>query len=205
MPYENHPFQKLYLQSQKPLLRWLTIHYFPYLTFRSKLLQKFFSLFRTSFPSFIMLITGKLLEIKDFFTIALFSKFFPFFIGGGRVHDSEVLFLFLIDAGVVKRMNIKLKLGNWSNRVHEGPCSEANTSQFRFSLKCLVQTCLIFSSNVSSQLYLTNFLGPSLVNYIVVAFGSELSFWTINSFFDNMNPSQILSTHFLCALCSVLI
>ena len=134
-----------------------------------------------------------------------FQNFFLFSLEGVESMIQKYCSYFLIDAGVVKRMNIKLKLGNWSNRVHEGPCSEANTSQFRFSLKCWVQTCLIFSSNVSSQLYLTNFLGPSLVNYMVVAFGSELSFWTINSFFDNMNPSQILSTHFLCALCSVLI
>ena len=74
--------------------------------------------------------------IKDFFSIALFSKLLAFFIGGGRVHDSEALSLFLIDAGVVKRMNIKFKLGNWSKLVDEGPCSEANISQFRFSLKC---------------------------------------------------------------------
>ena len=77
-----------------------------------------------------MSITDKPLGMKYFFSIPLFLKLFPFFIGGGRVHDSEALSLFLIDAGVVKRMNIKFKLGNWSKRVHEGPCSEANTSQF---------------------------------------------------------------------------
>ena len=77
--------------------------------------------------------------MKDFFSIDLFSKLFAFFIGGGRVYDSEALSLFLIDAGVVKRMNIKFKLGNWSKRVHEGPCSEADTSQFCFSLKRWVQ------------------------------------------------------------------
>ena len=80
-----------------------------------------------------MSITDKLLGIKDFFSVVLFSKLFPFFIRGGTVHDSEALSLFMIDAGVVKRMNIKFKLGNWSKRVHVGPCSEANTSQFRFS------------------------------------------------------------------------
>ena len=56
----------------------------------------------------------------------------------------------MIYAGVVKRMNTKFKLGNWSKRVYEGPCSEANTLQFRFSLKCWVQASLIFSSNTSS-------------------------------------------------------
>ena len=59
--------------------------------------------------------------MKDFFSIALFSKLFAFFIGRGRVHDSEALSLFWIDAGFVKRMNIKFKLGNWSKRVHKGP------------------------------------------------------------------------------------
>ena len=97
-----------------------------------------------------MSITDKLLEINFFFSIALFSKVFAFFSGGGRVYDSEAVSLFLIDAGVVKRMNIKFKLSNWSKRVHEGPCPEANTSQFRFSLKCWVQACLIFSSNILS-------------------------------------------------------
>ena len=47
---------------------------------------------------------------------------------GMHNHDSEALWLFLNDAGVVKRVNIKFKLGNWSKRVHEGPCSEAYTS-----------------------------------------------------------------------------
>ena len=87
-------------------------------------------MFWISFPSFIISIKDKLLGMKDFFSIALFSKLFASFIRGGRVHDSEALSLFLIDAGVVKRMNIKFKLGNWSKRVHEGPCSETNTSQF---------------------------------------------------------------------------
>ena len=83
-----------------------------------------------------MSITDKLLGMKDFFSIALLSKLFAFFIRGGRVHDSEALTLFLIAAGVVKRMNIKFKLGNWAKHEHGSPCSEANTSQFRFSLKC---------------------------------------------------------------------
>ena len=91
-----------------------------------------------------MSITDKPLGMKYFFSIALLLKLFAFFIGEVRVHDSEALSLFLIDAGVVKRRNIKFKLGNWSKPVHEGPCSEANTSQFRFSLKCWVQVCLIF-------------------------------------------------------------
>ena len=88
--------------------------------------------------------------MKDFFSIVLFLKLFAFFIGEGRVHDSEALSLYLIDAGIVKRMNIKFKLDNWSKRVHEGPCSEGYTSQFRFSLKCWVQASLIFSSKISS-------------------------------------------------------
>ena len=88
--------------------------------------------------------------MKDFFSIDLFSNFSVFFIGGDRVHDSETLTLFLIGAGVVKRMNIKFKLGNWSKGVHKGPCSEAHTSQFHFSLKYWVQAPLIFSSNISS-------------------------------------------------------
>ena len=97
-----------------------------------------------------MSITDKLLGMEGFFSIVLSSKLFAFNIGGGRVHDSEALSLFLIDVGVVKRMYIKFKLGNWSKRIHEGPCSEANTTQFRFSLKCWVQACLIFSSNILS-------------------------------------------------------
>ena len=88
--------------------------------------------------------------MKDFFSIALFTKLFLFLIGVGRVYDSEALTLFLIHAGVAKRLNIKFKLGNWSKRVHECPCSEANTSQFHFSLKCWEQASLIFSSNISS-------------------------------------------------------
>ena len=40
-----------------------------------------------------------------------------------------------IDAGVF----------SWFKRVHEGPFREVNTS-----LKCWVQACLIFSSNISS-------------------------------------------------------
>ena len=96
----------------------------------------------------MMSITDKLLGMKCFFSIALSSKRFAFYIGGGRVHDSEGLSLFLIDAGVVKRINIKFKLGNWSKRVHEGPCLEANTSQFRFSVRCWVQACLMFFSNI---------------------------------------------------------
>ena len=97
-----------------------------------------------------MSITDKLLGMKNFFSIALLTKLFAFFIGEGRVRYSEAALLFLIDAGVVKRMNIKFKLGNWSQRVYEGPCSEANTSQFCFSLKCWMQACLIFFSNISS-------------------------------------------------------
>ena len=97
-----------------------------------------------------MSIADKLLGMKDFFSVDLFSKHFAFYIGGGAVHNSEVLSLFLIDAGLVKRMNIKFKLRYWSKRVNVGPCSEANTSQFRFSLKCCVQACLIFSGNISS-------------------------------------------------------
>ena len=69
--------------------------------------------------------------MKYFFSVALFLKLFGFFIGGSRVHDSEALPLFLIDAGVVKRMNIKLELGyNWSKRVNESPCSEGNNSVY---------------------------------------------------------------------------
>ena len=123
---------------------------FSILNFSIKTFAELLYFFWISFPSFIMSITDKLLGMKDFFSIALLSKLFAFFIRGGRVHDSEALTLFLIDAGVVKRMNIKFKLGNWSQRVYEGPCSEANTSQFCFSLKCWMQACLIFSSNISS-------------------------------------------------------
>ena len=97
-----------------------------------------------------MSITDKLLGMEGFFSIVLCSKLFAFYTGGGRVHDLEALSLFLIDVGVVKRMYIKFKLGNWSKRIHESPCSEANTTQFRFSLKCWVQACLIFSSNILS-------------------------------------------------------
>ena len=88
--------------------------------------------------------------MEDFFSIALFSKLFAFFIGGGIVHDSVALSIFFIYAEVLKRKNIKFKLGNLSKRVHEGLCWEANISQFRFSLKCWMQTSLIFSSNISS-------------------------------------------------------
>ena len=111
---------------------------FSIFNFSIKTFAELLSLFRISFPSFIVSITDKLLGMKDFFSIALFSKLFAFFIGEGRVHDSEALSLFLIDAGVVKRMNIKFKLGNWSKHVHVVSCSEANTSQFRFSLKCWI-------------------------------------------------------------------
>ena len=52
-----------------------------------------------------------------------------------------------------------------------------------------MQACLIFSSYISSKLYSTNSMGPSLVNFVVVVFDSELSFWKINSFFDNMLSS----------------
>ena len=123
---------------------------FSIFNFSIKTFAELLSLFRISFSSFILPITDKRLGMNDFFSIALFSKVFVFFIGEGRVYDSEALSLFLIDAGVVKRMNIKFKLGNWSQRVYEGPCSEANTSQFCFSLKCWMQACLIFSSNISS-------------------------------------------------------
>ena len=123
---------------------------FSVFNFSIKTFTELFFLFQISFPSLIMSITNKLLAMKNFFSIALFSKLLAFFIGGGNVHDSEALSLFLIDARIVKRVNIKFKLGNWSKRVHEGPCSEANTSQFRFSLKCWVQACLIFYSNISS-------------------------------------------------------
>ena len=44
-----------------------------------------------------MSITDKLLEMKDIFSVALFSKNFAFYIGGGTVHDSEALSLFLIE------------------------------------------------------------------------------------------------------------
>ena len=64
----------------------------------------------------------------------MFSKLLASFIRGSRVHDSEALSLFLIDVGVVKRMNIKFKLGNWFKRVHEDPYLEANISLFCFSL-----------------------------------------------------------------------
>ena len=79
-----------------------------------------------------MSITDKLLGMEDFFSIALPSKLFAFYIGGGRVHDSKALSLFLIDVGVVKRIYIKFKLGNWSKRIHEGPCSEANNHNSAF-------------------------------------------------------------------------
>ena len=111
---------------------------FSILNFSIKTFAELLYFFWISFPSFIMSITDKLLGMKDFFSIALLSKLFAFFIRGGRVHDSEALTLFLIDAGVVKRMNIKFKLGNWSKHVHVVSCSEANTSQFRFSLKCWI-------------------------------------------------------------------
>ena len=123
---------------------------FSTLKFSIKSFAELLSLFRISFPSFIISITDKLLGMKDFFSIALFSKFFAFFIGWDRLHNSEALPLFLNDGGVVKRINIKFKLSNWSKHVHEGPCSEANTSQFHFSLKCWMQASLILSSNISS-------------------------------------------------------
>ena len=102
--------------------------------FSIKIFAEHFSLFRISFVSFIISIIDKLLGIKDFFSSVLFSKLLASFIRGSRVHDSEALSLFLIDVGVVKRMNIKFKLGNWFKRVHEDPYLEANISLFCFSL-----------------------------------------------------------------------
>ena len=145
------PFSAKALSSISKIASLLIDHsLFSIFNFSVKTFAELHSSFRISFPSFIMSITDKLLGMKYFFSAALFSKHFDFYIGGGTVHDWEALPLFLIDAGVVKRMNIKFKLGNWSKCVHVGPCSEANTSQFRFSLKCWVQACLIFSSNISS-------------------------------------------------------
>ena len=145
MSYENH---FIFISKISSLL--IDHSLFSILNFSTKAFAELFFLFWTSFPSFIISITEKHLGMKDFFSIALFSKLFAFIIRGGRVHDSEALSLFLIDAGVVKRMNIKFKLRNWSERVHEGPCSEIDSSQFRFCLKCWVQASLIFSSNISS-------------------------------------------------------
>ena len=71
-----------------------------------------------------MLTTDKLLEMKDYFSIVLFLKLFAFFNRGGRFHDSEALFLFLDDAGVVKHVNNKFKLSNWFKRIHKGLNSE---------------------------------------------------------------------------------
>ena len=68
--------------------------------------------------------TNKLLGMKDFFSIVLFLKLFAFFIGGVESMVQKSVSLFLIDAGVVKRMNNKFKLDNWFKRVHEGPNSE---------------------------------------------------------------------------------
>ena len=68
--------------------------------------------------------TNKLLGMKDFFSIVLFLKLFAFFIGGLESMVQKSVSLFLIDAGVVKCMNNKIKLDNWFKRVHKGPNAE---------------------------------------------------------------------------------
>ena len=52
---------------------------FSILNFWIKNFAELLSLFRISCPSFIISITDKLLGMKDFFSIALFSNIFPFF------------------------------------------------------------------------------------------------------------------------------
>ena len=123
---------------------------FSIFNFSIKTFAELLCLFGISFSSFVMSIINKPLGMKDFFAIALLSKLFCFLHRRGRVHNSEALSLFWINVRVVKLVNIKFKLGNWSKRVHVGPCSEANTSQFRFSIKFWVQACLIFSSYILS-------------------------------------------------------
>ena len=52
---------------------------FSILNFWIKNFAELLSLFRISCPSFTISITDKLLGMKDFFSIALFSNIFPFF------------------------------------------------------------------------------------------------------------------------------
>ena len=128
------------------------------LIYSIKISAELLSLFRISFPSFIISIIDKPLGKKNIFSIILLLKLFVFFIGVGRVHDLEALSLFLIDTGVVKCMDIKFKHGSWSKRVHEGHYSEANIA-IPFFLKSLsagffnnLYSLAIFCHNYTRQI-----------------------------------------------------
>ena len=64
---------------------------------------------------------------------------------------------------------------------HEGPCSEAKTSQFLCSLKCFWHAFLMLSIVTSSYSNGTKSLGPSREYFMVVGFGSVLSLCTNSS------------------------
>ena len=86
-----------------------------------------------------------------------------------------------LDKSFVKRIWIILRLGNWSIPEHEGPCSEAKTSQFLRSLKCFWHALLMLSIVTSSYLNETKSLGPYRKYFMVVGFGFGLSLCTNSS------------------------
>ena len=88
---------------------------------------------------------------------------------------------FLEAFSFVKVIWIILRLGSWSILEHEGPCSEAKTSQFLCSLKCFWHAFLMLSIVTSSYSNGTKSLGPSREYFTVVGFGSVLSLCTNSS------------------------
>ena len=99
-----------------------------------------------------------------------------------------------LDKSFVKRIRIILRLGSWSIMEHEGPCSEAKTSQFLCSLKCFWHAFLMLS--VATSLYSngTKSLGPSCEYVMVVGFGSVLGLCTNSSLIlVSLSPSFLRS------------
>ena len=86
-----------------------------------------------------------------------------------------------LDKSFVKRIWVILRLGSWSILEHEGPCSEAKTSQFLCSLKWFWHVFLMLSIVTSSYSDGIKSLGPSREYFMVVGFGSVLSLCTNSS------------------------
>ena len=83
-----------------------------------------------------------------------------------------------LEKSFVKWIWIILRLGSWSILEHEGPCSEAKTSQFPSSLKCFWHVFLMLSIVSSSYSNGTKSLGPSREYFMVVGFGSVITLCT---------------------------
>ena len=66
-----------------------------------------------------------------------------------------------LNKSFVKWIWIILRLGSWSILEHEGPCSEAKTSQFLCSLKCFWHAFLMLSIVTSSYSNGAKCLGSS--------------------------------------------